>query len=645
MGESVKFASDFPMCVHILSLLKYFMENSRSLHPTVNAFTRVRLLTSIASILMLLAPDLALAADRYWFGGSGAENCAISPFDNTACWGDAYGETAGGETVPGAGDNVFFDRVAGGKTIHIRRDTTIGSLNFGALFTGTLMVFTGSKLRIAGNGASHGIRMGSGYFIINGTGALSFTGSLIQTGGVIGNGHAGSVMQISGSLITVRRGRFRYSGTIVFEGERDQTFAYSGSTTPTAPSSIAVGRNSFSGITVNSIGASAGGDDIIVSGATLKMRNLVITNGNFNLAGDSANTEGRRPAVVLAASGGITIANDADAMFSTNANVTLSGSISTGAAGMFAMSGATTLTMNGIRQNLDISGANGQGVHTLVIASTSGAYLTATALVTSSLTINTSSILTFAANTLNLTGGVITNNGSIRENTGKLVHTGATFFITNSAFDAQDTEVKTGETMYFTLTECDENIEGGTVDTVTITVSIPSGDSETVTLSETSAASCIFRGNVVTENAATTAGDGKLQTTAEKIVTATFSDAQDALSNTDTTIFTAIGTSSATSTNSGGGSSRSRGGGGGGGGGGGKISVPVTPRVPEPKNVPKKNVRGLTAKQRMEARKAARIAAHKRMSDRKAARLNKKSSAPSAASNSRAAARAANRSK
>jgi len=336
---------------------------------------------------------------------------------------------------------------------------------------------------------------------------------------------------------------------------------------------------------------------------------LTITKGNLDFA---------RWDVALIADRGITLADDGDATFGTDQNVTMSGSLSTGASAQFFMSGGT-LTMAGDRQNLDIEGIGSQ-IHTLEVDSSSGTYLTGLALVAASLTVNSSRVLTFAANTLYLTGGTITNNGTIRENTGKLVHTGATFFITNSDFDAQDTEVKTAETMYFTLTECDENIDGAALDTLTITVSITSGDSETVTLTETAVASCIFRGNIVTENAAATTGDSKLQATAEKVVTATFTDAQDSLSNSDTTLLTPIGTTTSSNTNSGGGSSRSRGGG---GGGGGKISVPVTPRVPEPKNVPKKNMQRLTAKQRMEARKAARIAAMKRMNDRKAARLNK----------------------
>lgn len=566
----------------------------------------VRSLVSTLTILSMLSPSLAFAAERFWVG------------NYTNVWNDAKNWSAtlgggGGATVPGASDTAMIVKNNSGNTIQINAATTVGGIVLSPVFTGSLR--TGTSTLILGG---TGMKIGSGYLVI-GTGAtLASSGTWLQTGGVVYNVRANHRLRLSGGLIIMRRARFRYSGTIVFNGNADQTLAFSGSSTPAAPATIAVGRYSFSGMILDKTGGTTV-DDVVVSGATLKMRNLVINNGNFSLDGaTSANTEGRRPAVVAALSGGITIANDADAMFSTNANVTLSGSISTGAAGLFAMSGATTLTLNGIRQDLDISGANSRGVHTLVIESTSGAYLTATALVTSALTINSTRILTFAANTLNLTGGVITNNGTIRENTGKLVHTGSAVKMGDSAYN-ELAEIQAGSTLYLSVTDTDENISGTAADTITVVVSISGGDSETVTLTETTNTSGIFRNSIVTETAAAVTENAKLSATVDKIVTMTYTDAQDGLVKTDTIIFTPIGSSATASTNSGGGSSRSRSAGGG-GGGGGTVSTPA--QTPKPTTPPPRVAPPAVQKKKMTVgeRKAARMQRLQDMLGRKNAR-------------------------
>ncbi len=561
----------------------------------------VRSLVSSLTILAMLSPSLALAAERFWVGNYTAS------WDDVKNWSTTQGGF-GGASVPGAADVAMITKNNSGNTINLGKKTTVGGIMLNPTFTGSLR--TGTSSVVLG---STGAKIGSGYLIIGTGSALSSSGTWLQTGGVVYNVRANHQLRLSGGLIIMRRARFRYSGTIVFNGNADQTLAFSGSSTPAAPPTIAVGRYSFSGMILDKAGGTTI-DDVVVSGATLRMRSLVINKGNFSLDGaTSANTEGRRPAVVAALSGSITIANDASAMFSTNANVTLSGSIATGAAGLFAMSGATTLTMNGIRQNLDISGANSRGVHTLVIATTSGVYLTGYALVQSALTINSNATLAFAANTLVLTGGVITNSGQIKEDTGKLVHTGSAVKLADSAYN-ELAEIQGGQTLYMSVTDSDENISGTAADTITVVLSIPSGDSETVTLTETSNTSGIFRSSIVTETATAAAGDAKLQATADKIVTMTYTDAQDGLVKTDTIIFTPIGTSSTASTNSGGGSSRSRGG----GGGGGTTSKTVTTPTAPPKRVTP--VAPMKKKMTVSERKAARMKMLNRKNERKAAR-------------------------
>lgn len=576
--------------------------------PNVTAWKEfsqsIRILLSGFLVFALVAPDLALAAERYWRGDADDRG---SQWDSTGNWAATVGG-ATGSSVPGVDDTVNLDSSIAiqrgtGQQIKIKNTVRIEKLVISPTFTGKLLI--GSSSLLVGSG---GIRMGSGVINI-GTGTnLSISGSFIQTGGILSNSLANNIFALSGDLITLRKARFNYSGTIVFEGWRDQTFAYSGSnlkgkSLPTQ----AVGGASFSGITLNNTGGSTN-DDLHVSGRTLIARRLTVTLGTVEMNGNSSDTAGRS-SVALALSGTLTIADAAAAIFQTDANVTLSGALSTGAAGKITMS-AGTLTFNGISQNLDMAGTDSK-LHTVIIKSNSGVYLQATTLVTASLTITGSSVLTHGANTLYATGATFVNYGTLRENTGKLVHTGSFFYIADSSYNPIN-EVKTGDTMYFTLTDSDENTIGTTAQTLTITVSISGGDSETVTLTETRVDSGVFRGSIATKNASATSEDATLQTTADKTVTATYTDGEDSKSNTDTVLFTPVG-SSTTSTNSGGGSSRSRAASGGGGGGGGTVTTPAAKPAVR-KSVKKKKKKAVrrrvrrSARERAQERRAARMA-------------------------------------
>ncbi|MDO8649308.1 MAG: hypothetical protein Q7R81_06020 [Candidatus Peregrinibacteria bacterium] len=789
------------------------MDTSRFSAAWTRFTERLRLLTSMSLIVSMLAPNAAFAAERYWRGDADDRG---QQWDSTDNWA-ATPTGATGASVPGAADTVSFDssimiQRGTGQWIRIKNTTAVEKLILSPTFTGRLLV--GTSTLIVGSG---GVRIGSGRLNF-GTGTkFSISGSYIQSGGVMSNSVANHVFSLSGNLIIKQAGRFRYSGTVLFEGWQDQNLAFSGSIRDALPDTQAVGQAIFSGIILNSVGA-AGSDDLIVSGATLRMKNLTITNGTFDMqqrdvnlvasgsitlandadatleaeenitasgrvwvhdlatisisggtlrlnggvdqildldgqrmnnltidnggggtnddiiasggtlqlsgsltvtrgnldldtqnvalivekgitladtaqatlttdanmtvsgtilvndaatitvtggtltlndVGDqSVDVDGQRlynltlnnaggttdddvtfaggnlitraitvtlgnldlatNSLTLSASGGITVANSAQATFSTNSNLFMSGSLSTGAAGRFTLSGGT-LTMNGIRQDLDAEGVE-SNIHNLTIAANSGVYLTSNVRVLGTLTINTSSVLTHAANTLYLTGATFTNNGTLRQNTGKLVHTGSTFMITNSSYAAVS-EVKTGETAYFTLTDSDGNISGTASDTLAITVALASGDSESVTLTESAVASGIFRGSIALANASATSNDGTLQGTADSLITATYTDAQDAKVNADTANFTPIGsaTTSATGGGGGGGGVRS------GGGGGGK-SV-QSPKLAAPTGVLKEQLKSLTpevrkmlAKEKREARINGRKA---RINARKEARLSK----------------------
>ena len=564
----------------------------------------LRILVSIMTVFIMIAPDLARADDRYWVGQGGT----LNDWHDTNNWGASFTAVSGGSSVPGIGDEAFFDENAEGNTVTIRDNVAVKGIRIGAQYTGRILAYSGARIRVG----SGGIKMGSGHVMLGSGTNLVISGSFTQTGGVFGNGFAANQLVLSGNLMVYRRARFRFSGTILFEGVANQTMYFSGSYLDAAGADIAAGKLRFSGVILNSVGA-ATADNLTVSGTVLKLRSLTVTNGTLDVQSRD---------VPLVLSGSLTIADDADASFDAEENITMSGSITTGASGRFYMSGGT-LTLNGIEQRIDLSGVGSQ-IHTMIMKS-SGSF-TATALITAALTItgsNTMSIATSAR--LNLTGGTLVNYGTILEETGVIVHTGSAFRITDSSYN-EDAELKSAEIMYFTLTDSDENITGGTADTVTITVtgnSTAGSDSETVTLTETTLRSGVFRGEINTEKASKTLGDNKLQIAAEGVVTATYTDAQDGLSNADTILVQAIGSSSSTNTNSGGGSSRSNAaGGGGGGGGGGKIMIPVKAgikKVPD-RVVPKKKMKSAAERraERLEKAKKAKETRAARAAQRKA---------------------------
>lgn len=363
---------------------------------------------------------------------------------------------------------------------------------------------------------------------------LVWTGKTFTPGGDVA---VGSGVTVNGTLLPgantitlsgswLNAGTFTSgTSTVVFDGTTDQT--------------VTTGSNRFYNITLNNSGGGTS-DDILVGGTFNLSGALTVTLGNLDLTTNS---------VALVVEGGITVANAAQATVTTNSAVTASGSLSTGAAGSYILTNAPTLTLTGIDQTLD---TNNVIFGSLVIASSSGTTLSGDHRVSSSFQINTGSTLALGTFTLAATGADIFNYARLYEDTGKVVHTATNFLIANGSY-AETASFEAPATLYFTLTDADENSVGTAADTLTITVTTLEGDSETVTLTETSNTSGIFRGSIVSANAAVAAADTTLQAAAATTVTATFTDAQDALSNTDTaslTVAAAAGSSSSSSSSS-----------------------------------------------------------------------------------------------
>jgi hypothetical protein len=487
-----------------------------------------------------------------------------------------------------------------GKNVWIKSHAIMKGLVINQNMTGTILLGTGSL-----NVGSDGIRMGSGRLIGSGhilgtTSNISGSGSFTMTGGVVRMGATN--LYLSGSLAISKGTTSSYTevvstGALVFNSRiADQNLTLG---------STIVG--SLKSLTINN-SASGTSDDIIVSASYLALSGaLTITQGNLDLETND---------VTLLVESGITLANSAQATLTMGSgNLTASGHIVTGAAGSWNLTASNTVTLNGVNQNFD---TNNHPIYNLTIAPSGTVTLTSDQSVTHTLQINTGSTVSLGSYTIYATGATIINYGTITEGTGKIEHDASTVKITDSSY-AEDNSFDSGDRMFFTVTDSDENIDGTAQDTISVTVSAGS-DTETVTLTETTNTSGVFRGSIDTNaststaNVAIVAGDSIIESNEDTTVTLTYTDAQDGGSATDTTSLTAdvptTTTSSSTTGGGRGGAARASG-----------AAKATTPSVTTPTSTVKSAApTAPTLKGRAEARKAERLARASQMLKRSAAR-------------------------
>src|SRR3989344_6722276 len=553
-----------------------------------------KFLLSAVTILAMLAPDLAfaeLARNLYWRG-----KCS-NDWNNACNWAvDENTTDANGPVPSGTGaDIVIFTKnnwtTQTGGTVLIRTPVNVASFIIAPSFTGKILTGTSSILIGSKSG---GLRMGSGRLQI-GTGTVfSSSGSITMSGGILSNSNRNNRMRLSGSILH-QGGTLSYSGTILFNNNNaDQTLRITDNRTVSATYKYA--KATLSGVSLNNT-AGTTVDDLSLSGATLFLRSITVDRGNLDMTKYGVN---------LSLSGSMVIASNAQAGFSAGAQtLTISGSVQRGASGYFALSGGT-LVLNGSSRKQHIA-ANNTKLTNFTVTKTSSGILADNVTVLGTLTVNTGSTLAFGANTLYATGSSIVNYGKIYEQTGKIYHTGSNFVVGNSSYSRIDL-FREGDSVYFTVNDLDENIDGTVADTLTIAVTLARDgtvvDTETVTLTETAKESGIFRGSVTTKNQAASSENGYLDYTKDANIAAVYTDAQDGLKNSQGATYQVAG-----------GSSTASGGGSGSGGGGGRRSSPSSPvqgpkKTPPPvRRVMKETVKKKTVKeQRLErAKKKKRV--------------------------------------
>lgn|GEM_PF-4089313 len=297
---------------------------------------------------------------------------------------------------------------------------------------------------------------------------------------------------------------------------------------------------------------------------------------------------------------------------------TLSGSfVATGANTSFVSTGS--IIFDGTAQN--INAAYRASFKNLIIGSTTAATLLSDiSSVSTTLQINTGATLDVSTFAIYATGATFINYGTLTEGSGgKLKKAATSLLTTDSTYLVEDDAFTTGDTLYLTITDPDENIDGTALDTLTVTVTLGTGDVETVTLTESAVTSGIFRGSIVTYKQVNTAAigsnNGALETDATSAMTIAYTDEQDGGTNSDTATLTAAAAAAASTSTSG---SHS-------GGGGGRSTYRSTVASPvktvmAPSKVNSTPAPGLTLKERAEVRKQARLALLKRAADRAAKR-------------------------
>ncbi len=197
----------------------------------------------------------------------------------------------------------------------------------------------------------------------------------------------------------------------------------------------------------------------------------------------------------------------------------------------------------------------------------SGAGVTKTLLgnVTATSTVSIDSgTLALTTSTFTVTGSTYTNSGSVTRTTGKIVKASTSQFDDGTGTAKGSFNGDTPDKVYVRVTDVSLNLLADTIETQSVLITAKSSisDSESVTLTETSASSGIFSGGVTFGLSGTNVG-GQLDYQGPGTLTYAFTDSQDS-----------------SDTGSGTGNFSGTAGSGGGSGGGGTVTAIVTPAVP-----------------------------------------------------------------
>jgi len=108
---------------------------------------------------------------------------------------------------------------------------------------------------------------------------------------------------------------------------------------------------------------------------------------------------------------------------------------------------------------------------------------------------------------------------------------------------APATHYSGGDSLFIRVTDYDQNQNASAIETIVVTVTSPTGDSEIITLSETGVSTGVFIGYLPSTNAAATANNCTLSVSGSQTITASYTDPADAVPTvTDTALVDPFGT-------------------------------------------------------------------------------------------------------
>jgi len=241
----------------------------------------------------------------------------------------------------------------------------------------------------------------------------------------------------------------------------------------------------------------------------------------------------------LTASNDLTI-NSGAALNLNNFNVNVTGNLVN--SGTLTQTSSSTITLNGTTQTFSPSNIT-LGAAVALTGSSGTASVGSNFTISNLLTIAAGRTLSLVSYVITLGSNLLTNLGIINEGSGYIAGTSSNFYIADSNFDEDSAISLAVDSVYISLTDQDANLNGQSADTLAGVVVSCATDSETVTLTETGAATEVFRNSglpTALYAGSATDNNGTLTCADAATITATYTDPQD---GTDTQSDTATATS------------------------------------------------------------------------------------------------------
>lgn len=287
----------------------------------------------VAALFYFFATSQAHAANIYWDGGT------------STAWNTGSNWTGG--VAPGVNDVAVFNSGSGELAPNdptINTTITIQAISIHPGYTQTITQGNGNDITLT---AAAGFTMSGAAVFVGGNGASDMTTTrFLQAAGTFTA--PGGFTDISTS-VSILGGTFTHnSGTVRLIGTADQAVNFGGKV--------------LNALTINNTGGGTSDDIVIAADSQVLLSgSLVITLGNLDMA---TNTE---PLVI---ENHMTVADTAQATFTTNSNWTIGGNFTVNDAGSITVT-AGTLTLNGTGgdQGIDL---DGQAIFNLTINNTTG---------------------------------------------------------------------------------------------------------------------------------------------------------------------------------------------------------------------------------------------------------------------------------